>query len=387
MAHDASSDHSPAPGLRSAAVMLAALAALGAATLVDLLDGPGDARQERVAQTPAPPVTLGAFRRFPGDARYYAANRYALKDWFVTLNADVKLGLLGHSPTARVLHGRDGFLFLGDDAAIDAAQGVTPDAPSSDAAWAAHFAALGQAFEARGIPFVFILGPDKSGVYPEDLPGWLSASRAAGSRAARILAQAGASIDPAPVDTVKLLAEARARDPGLRLHHPTDTHWTEIGAALAIDAALAPLHPLGLTAPAPEASLVPGPAGDLARMIGWQDRMDDPAPTLARPDGLRCETPDGAEAVILTRDPLPIKRFRCTNLGAAPLRALVFMDSFGMAAAPRLTQLFGDVTFVWNDRLDLGLVDELRPDVTIQIMVERKLQIADPAVMLRAPTL
>jgi hypothetical protein len=193
-------------------------------------------------------------------------------------------------------------------------------------------------------------------------------------------------MDPAPIDVGRLFAAERARNPGLQLHHRTDTHWTEAGAALAIDAALAPLALPGLGAgPAPMAADADGPAGDLARMIGWQDRLHDPAPTLARPKRLRCETPDGAEAVILSRDPLPMKRFRCTNPDGAALHALVFMDSFGMAAAPRLTQIFADVTFVWRDQVDMSVVDATRPDVTIKIMVERKLQTADPSVMLRLP--
>jgi hypothetical protein len=45
----------------------------------------------------------------------------------------------------------------------------------------------------------------------------------------------------------------------------------------------------------------------------------------------------------------------------------------------------GEVTFVWRDQVDLGLVDAIRPDAVIKIMVARKLQTADPATMLRAP--
>jgi hypothetical protein len=112
-----------------------------------------------------------------------------LKDRFVALNADAKLGLFGHSPTARVLQGKDGYWFLGDDAAIDGALGVVPPALFSDAAWAAHFAALAQAFKARGAPFVFILGPDKHGVYREALPDWLSAAMPAPRRSWRKLAR------------------------------------------------------------------------------------------------------------------------------------------------------------------------------------------------------
>jgi hypothetical protein len=376
--HPPSDTETAAPGLRSAVLMLAALAALGLATLVDLVDGPGDARQERVAATPALPVDLAALRRFPGAARHYVAKRYALKDGFVALNAAVKLGAFGHSPYPDVMGGKDGFLFLGRAASIEAAQGVPAPVPSSDAAWTAHFSATAAAFKARGIPYVFILGPDKIGVQSDALPDWLATTLPPIPRATRILAASGAG----SVDVGALFRQMRARDSGLRLYHRTDTHWTEAGAALAVDAALAPL---GLTGPTTPTTEVSGPAGDLARMIGWQDRLRETAPVLPRPPGLRCETPDGAAAQILTLDPLPMVRFRCTNADGAPLRALVFMDSFGMGAAPRLTQMFGDVTFVWQDRIDMGLVDDLQPDVTIRIMVERKLQTADPATLLRAP--
>lgn len=383
MAQSSSYDTQAAPGLGSAVLMLAVLAGLGLATLVDLIDGPGDARHELVAATPAPPVTLNALRKFPGAARYYVSKRYALKDEFVSLNAEAKLGLFGHSPYARVLQGKDGFWFLGGDAAIDATLGAVPGPQSSDAAWAAHFANLGAAFKARSIPFVFILGPNKHGVYSEALPNWLSAAMPAQSRASQIVAEAAQTLTPAPVDTGRLFAKARVRDSGLMLHHRTDTHWTEAGATLAVNAALAPLALPGLSAPATAMADKIGAAGDLARMIGWQQRLSETVPTLPRASGLRCETPDGAPATILTLDPLPMKRFHCTTPGAAPLRALVFMDSFGMGAVPRLTQLFSDVTFVWQDQVDMSIVDAIKPDVTIQIMVERKLQIADPATLLR----
>jgi hypothetical protein len=369
-------------GLLTACLMLAGLAGLGLATLVDMLDGPGDARAEREAATPALPVTLDALLHFPGAARYYAAERYALKDAFIALNSQVKIGLFGHSPYPNVLPGRDGMLFLGTEAALDATLGVAPAAVASDAAWQAHFAAVGAAFAAREGDFVFLLGPDKRGVYRDALPDWVVRAMPARPRAAGVLERAAAVLDPAPVDAARLFAEARAEAPELPLYHRTDTHWTELGAALAVDAALAPLG-LG-AAGAVVAAEETGPGGDLARMIGWRERLRETTPVLARPPGLRCETPQGEAVALVTIDPLPTRRFRCTHPGGRSGRVLVFMDSFGMPAAPRLTQIFGDVTFVWQDRLDLGLVDALGADLTIQILVERKLQTVDPATLLRA---
>lgn len=373
----------PSPGRRgafvSAALMLALLTGVGLATLVDMLDGPGTQREERTASTPAPPLSLSAMTAFPGAAKHYVAQRYTLKDAFVTLNAEAKLTLFGHSPYPRVLLGQNGMLFLGDD--ISSTQGAAPDPQASDAAWLALFQTMDAAFARRGVPLVQIIAPDKSAVLTEDLPPWLTPASA--PRVSRLGAQLQDLSGPAPVDLAGLFARARRADPTALLYHPTDTHWTEFGAALAMDAALAPLLEPSPGLPPLVVLEAVDHGGDLARMIGRQERVADIAPRLPRPAGLACETPGGAAVDLVSIDPLPMARFTCRNPAAPAGHALVYMDSFGMAASPRLVAIFRKVDFIWNDTVDMALVDGIRPDVAIRIMVARKLQSSDPALMLR----
>ena len=66
------------PSILSAILACLCLGGLGAATLVDMADGPGTVRQERVAPTPEAPRSATGIVRLVTDARFYVANRYAL---------------------------------------------------------------------------------------------------------------------------------------------------------------------------------------------------------------------------------------------------------------------------------------------------------------------
>lgn len=370
----------------SAVLALCLLLALGGATLIDLLDEPGTAREERVARTPDWPTGPGELRAFLADSRFYIRNRYAFKDSFVALNGAIKTGLLGHAPTPEVLLGRDGFLFFADAGAIALVQGAPYPEPAEASAWDAHFARLSAAFEARDIPFLFVLAPNKHSVYADKLPAWVRAGRAGAdlshNETDRVLDIARAHLTPAPLDLRPVLAAGRAEAPDTLLYHRSDTHWNERGAALALRAAL---QTLGRdTGPMGDIEDVQaGQGGDLARMIGQQRRIDEWTPVVPRARQLHCATPTGEEVVLQTLDPLPVHQFGCTLPGAAPVRVLVFMDSYGIGAVPTLAQRFEQTEFVWQSHVDLDRVDEVRPDFVIQILVERKVQTINPESLVR----
>jgi alginate O-acetyltransferase complex protein AlgJ len=349
------------------------------ATLWGMLDGPGTERQEREAPTPALPASLGALKAFAGAAKFYASERYALKDQFVSLNGAVKLGAFGHSPYPSVIVGKDGALFTGEDRAVATAMGAPVPAQASDAAWTALFEDMHAAFAATGVPIVQILAPDKHTVYADKLPDWLGPSD--GARYTALLATLRTRLTPAPVDLLALFRAARAADPDAALYHMTDTHWNERGAALAINAALAGLAPV---AAVPERfASVPVHGGDLSRMVGRQQAIRAIAPELTRPPRLDCRKTDGARFDIKTLDPLLPKRFTCLNPDAPGGHALVFADSFGTSATPRLVQIFSRIDFIGQDQVDPTIAGALHPDIAIRIMVGRKLQADDAARILK----
>jgi alginate O-acetyltransferase complex protein AlgJ len=53
------------------------------------------------------------------------------------------------------------------------------------------------------------------------------------------------------------------------------------------------------------------------------------------------------------------------------LKVLIFRDSFTTAMLPYLKESFGEVLFIWDDKLNKKLIEQEKPDIMIQIIVER----------------
>ncbi|WP_436398716.1 alginate O-acetyltransferase AlgX-related protein [Roseobacter sp. S98] len=362
------------PSFISAIFALVILAGLGFVTLFDMTNGPGTTRQERIAPTPAPARSAKDMARLFSEVRFYVANRYAMKDHFVTWNSQVKIGLFGHSPAPNVVFGRDGFLFLNTVAPIAMAQGQGRLTAEDASAWRDHFETAQTAFEARGIKYAFVMGPNKHSIYPEYLPLWVDPVPPDRTRTADIV-QAVDGVSPAPFDSRTVLQQARASDPGRLLYHPTDTHWTEWGAAIVMDRALGAL---GIPSERPvvvEASLPR--SGDMARMIGQQDIRPASAPVLTA--RYACTDGSGKPFEITTIDPLTPGRLTCGAPQGRPERIVVFHDSFGIPAIPYLSGRFQKVEFIRTDKADPARAEELGADIVLQITVERKFWSRQPS--------
>ncbi|EDZ48593.1 hypothetical protein RBY4I_3816 [Rhodobacterales bacterium Y4I] len=312
--------------------------------------------------------------RLFSEVRFYVANRYAMKDQFVTWNGQVKIGLFGHSPAPNVAFGRDGFMFLNTAAPIAIAQGQGRLTDEDAVSWRDHFKSAQETFEVRGISYAFVMGPNKHSIYPDLLPHWLSPAPADHTRTADIV-QAVDDVSLTPFDSRAALQQARANDPERLLYHPTDTHWTEWGAAIVIDQTLAALgvpseRPVVMEANLPR-------SGDMARMIGQQDIRSASAPVLVA--NYACTDGSGNPFEITTIDPITPGHLTCGTPQGRPDRIVVFHDSFGIPAIPYLASRFKKVEFIRTDMADPAHAEELGADIVLQIIVERKLWSQQPS--------
>lgn len=365
----------------SAMLACCILGFLGLVTLFDLFDGPGTDNQERVAKTPKTPQNLAQLPRFLGQAISHVNKRYAFKNRFVTLNSTVKLAVFGHSTAVNVDLGRDGFLFLTNNGTDVITQGQDRMDSGQSADWQSHFQETNEVFTAGGMDYAMIIGPNKHSIYPEKLPRWLSPSDLSDTRTADLIAAGKVVFGDRFVDTRAVLTRARANQPGTLLHHPTDTHWTEYGAALVVHEVLGQM---GLDLEPPEFEVMDVPhSGDLARMIGQKQRWSARAPVL--PDEWQCRDAEGAALKIVTIDtPLPL-RFTCGSEGGRPETIVVFHDSFGVPTIPYLAARFQQVEFIWNDVADPIQAAELGADYVLQVLVERKMTTHTPEQFVNLP--
>jgi hypothetical protein len=283
----------------------------------------------------------------------------------------VRLARPGALATAPVLEGLDGWLYFSGDRTLEDFQGRLPFTREELDSWAVALTGKQRWLAARGIPYLFIIAPNKQSIYPEFLPPWLAARRGE-TRADQLVRHLKAHTDVAVLDLRPGLLSRKGKT---TLYRRLDSHWNMRGAAVARALILEALHK---HAPALELAPVPRGTwrrqeiggGDLARMLG-RDQDTEVVP-IWRIVEQRChlnltgldERQIGAGELLLDE---------CTGAG---VDALVFRDSFMNRLRPLLTPLFRRTLYIWQ-RPDPCLLQriagERAPGLVIEQTLERNL--------------
>jgi alginate O-acetyltransferase complex protein AlgJ len=206
------------------------------------------------------------------------------RDGLIAFANGLRYALLGGA-AEQVRVGRGNWLFLTEELRYDA-QGEEHLAARADL-----LQGVNQALQQRGVTLIVALVPDKARVYAEQLrsgtyPGY-NAGRYAQALAA--LAQRGVPT----VDLLKAFETERAQH---EVYYRTDTHWNQVGAALAAARIAEAAHALKLSWPktvyqtTQSTDTVPR-EGDLMRLMGLA-----PLPASWRPaDDLEAEAQTQAQ--------------------------------------------------------------------------------------------
>jgi alginate O-acetyltransferase complex protein AlgJ len=290
-------------------------------------------------------------------------DRLPLRAEAVRAQTAVALDFFGDSPSDSVLLGRDGWLFYARD--FEAACATLSEVDAQAAGVARIAAEMGRA----GKRFAFALAPDKSGVM-RDL--WsrrmerLPQATCAEQRRARLREALATRRDPALLDLWTPLERARRQsdeDVYLRL----DTHWSDRGAAIAVERLLEALRP-GLWNPEalrPESAAAA--TGDLSTLIGRPATEETRPLTVVRTGdrtaGEEVSLADGTKQLVFrTSGPNP-------RLG----KAVLLYDSFFQRTTRLLPPFFDEIRYFRDDvRESDGLLAALADaDVVIFTSAER----------------
>jgi alginate O-acetyltransferase complex protein AlgJ len=320
----------------------------------------------------APPPTLRPewrfVREFPDAFTRYFEDHFALRAPLVRAQADLRLRALRVSPSPSVIVGREGWLFYGEDGAVEE-YAVAPSMSVEDLeVWRRTLQDIHDWLAEQGIAYVFVIAPDKHAIYPELMPR--SIHRLANrSRIDQFVEHLRAHSSVNVLDLRPALLEAKARE---RLYHRTDTHWNDRGAFVAYQQILASVQIPGLTAmprSAFDGQEIRTEGLDLAGMLGLKSRLQEVdlklvprTPRRARTVEPRVPDPHGIDARIVTERP-----------GAGLPRAVVYRDSFGSALIPFLSEHFSRALYLWEPDVDPRVIAEERPNVVIQEWVGRRL--------------
>ena len=133
---------------------------------------------------------------------------------------------LGVSPSPTVLIGKEGWWYYTDDGALEDIVSADPMPESAMERWRRTLDGNRAWLAGRGIPYLFVMTPDKHAVYPEFLPDTVRPAH--GSRTNEV---GGSPRARSQVDVLEPAARRCGREGAATgVYHRTDTHWNNRGA-------------------------------------------------------------------------------------------------------------------------------------------------------------
>ena len=271
------------------------------------------------------------------------------------------LDLPGSVRDGKVVAGRDGRLFLANDAnrVLDQHSGDLRFDEDKLRHWRDVLETRAAWLQRRGADHYFLIAPDAHSVYPEALPEGLPVA------------------PERPVH--QLLAHLREHDSYARVVYPaesmiatrdqhlfarTGSHWSSLGAfhgyrALAEEMRRdIPIEPVEIDAYDQVEIDYAGDLGAKLDPVAWSTyiRLDARAPR--------------AKVLSDNRVRNTGRRIEYEGDDAATHTCMAYGDSFAVRVIPFLAESFRRLTFVHMPNLDFDLVRTLRPDVVVNIVCE-----------------
>ena len=327
---------------------------------------------------------LAALCSYPSRFEEAFNDHFGLRGLLVRSQALAKYYWLHISPSPKVLLGRDGWLYL--TTSLPEYRGVNPLAYVKIRAWIQEFESKRAFLAARGIRYLIVFAPNKETVYPEFLPESVYPVRQ------KLWLDQLLQALPADhkLDILDLRGPLIASKKSGRLYHRTDSHWNQIGAALATNAIIGRLARWFPELQEREIKGAPqsawGRGGDLSRLIGIQDYLREETFIVHQPDQrLR----DGTARYDL---PMSVLQDRSVVLEfAEPRKRLCVIlagDSFTEALNGFLPAYFqrsvklSPVIPYPNLLQELlpSMIEAEKPDIYIELLVDRHL--VDPPLMI-----
>jgi alginate O-acetyltransferase complex protein AlgJ len=351
------------------ALFVAALAAPHVDHLVRDDAARGPFRELRKAATrPKLALDVESLMRFPAAYESYWNDAFGLRDLLLRLNGALDVFAFGISPSDAFVLGEDHWIFVASENAIEGWRGAAPFAAGELAAWRAELEQRRAICEQHGARYLYVVAPDKTSIYPERLPKRFAPIGP--SRLDQWLGYLRAESDVDILDLRPALRDAASHDrDGDHVYFELGSHWRTRGTLAACRAIFDHLRPaFDLKAPIDLEDHVLQPTSlhvdDVSRQLYVDGLLtQDPTWRVPRAPG-RFETISrvGIPRRLTTRGPDP----------AAP-SAIVFHDSFGPYVEPYLAEAFSRLLMAWDGGFDPESIAAERPDLVIEIYVERAL--------------
>lgn len=323
-----------------------------------------------LAKAPRFSLTISAIDKFPAAYTKYFNDHFGLRKFLLYTNFIFKHKLLGVSPSAEVIIGKNGWLFYSSELSNDDFRGIRKYDAKTLKKWAESLEIKRVWLEKQGIRYLFVIAPSKSSIYEEFLPTACH-PEIARTALAGFVDYLKKQTNVEVVDIRQALLEEKPKE---KVYHKTDTHWNNYGAFLVYRQIMKPvvewfprvrIH----TFDDYQIDKKTGIAGDLAGLMGLKEFFTEEHINL-KPLG---NYSAGIESINdAAKSPVTVEH----NDNSLP-RAVVFRDSFFSAVAPYLADHFRFSQYYWQYWNTWTPIEEIlraaKPDIVIEEIAERKI--------------
>jgi len=321
------------------------------ATFVSQKTGTLEGERRRVVAFPHAPkkIAAGEIKRFFREFDVFFADHFPLRGPLLSLSSRLHESTGSDLDMEKCYSGKENWLFLGNnyDRTVDKLQGRAKLSRAALRRHVEYYAGMRSAARSNGADFVVFIGPNKSSVYPEYLPSFVTpANKRFITPLVEALRDAGVKVyDP----TERLI---RKKAEGI-LYYRTDTHWNERGAYEAFDGFREYMDLPAL----PRCTFVAGAElhrGDLVAIGGFEDfplsKGDSDAPRWDPP----------------------------LSHSVSEKTAWIFGDSFAGALGSYMRATFAQTKSFRHEEFGQAMSSQdKKPDIIIWVVVERNFAQAD----------
>ena len=279
--------------------------------------------------------------------------RFAFRREFVTLYSNITGKLFGTSSQSGVVTGTDGWLYFSDTLGDYQRTNILNGRQLHNAV--RHLELIDEYCNDNGIRFLFVIAPNKNTLYPGNMPYYCVPGRGESNR--ELLDMYLSETDVGFIDFGRY---DTFNDPDAVYYFERDSHWNNMGAAIASNAVLSYLG------------------------IGHHDYVYDPFTAVANhtgdleqmiyPGSVKPETDIIFERMPQFSYDAPVESnfdFRISTTGTGEGTLLMYRDSFGSALLLFMAEPFSDALFTRSNACQVNDFMSLSPDFLVIEKAER----------------
>ncbi|MDB6124804.1 MAG: hypothetical protein JWQ71_3797 [Pedosphaera sp.] len=346
----------------------------------DLDQAPVPNENRAPAKYPSFNSSLDGIRNYFSGLESYFNDHFGFRKQLIRWNHRWKHTFFNQSSPSVVITGRDGWLYYSGERMIENYRGMSKFEPKELQEWKSLLESRRDWLAKRGIRYLFVIPPNKDSIYPEYLPDWITKVHPA-TKLDQFVAYMKTNSTVEVLDLRPVLLDAKTNCP---VYLVTDTHWNFYGGFVAhqelirtLSRQMPGLKPLSIDLF--EKKLHDEKGGDLTRLLGSdQNMVETNCPSLAPRPPLKSINSTIDLNLIPGRKWSKLTEPAITINPDAKGKVIIFRDSFSGTWVPFLGYYFNKVVYLWTYQWDPAFIEQEKPDLVIDEILERFLYKENP---------